>query len=1124
MKKIITALITIISIINTHSQSQDIAFPHVVPMSPNASELAKYADYPVSYYTGTPNINIPLYEIDLDGFKLPINLSYHASGIRTDQEATWVGLGWSLNVGSRISRSVNCVDDFLIYPDPNRISIGQGYYDAPEQSSIFQTYYDPPINNAWQAGSDYRLLYDTEPDLFYYNLPGINGKFIIDKSRGAVLFDKSHNLKIEVIKNNIIFQNSVTFKLTDSEGNQYFYNKWETGKNYNKNGILNKNIHQSNTIYDTTELSYVGWSRENGERLTSYENPAAIVTSWCVTKIITKNNREINFTYETETQNLPVYESCENYLRNHSSYLYYYKSKQVNEALRLKKIEGDFGRIEFSTSSRIDINGTSEKLDAVSVFNSTNTLIKCYKFDYSYFNNDYSVNPLYTHVFKRLKLNKLTEYTVTNPSLSGYNTAYYANIPLNSGYNFEYYQGDFPPKNTKNVDYWGFQNGKTYGENYYIGLKLNNVNYPGVRKDPNFEKTIIGTLKKITYPTGGTAEFKFEQNNIGTPYFETHTYEPLGSSNSIIKDLPVYNHYSSSQYDQYPSTDVHTFQIPSPTTLKITCSLENTTGLMDPVYDYNGTAVPLGRLKKISPSTSTLYSYGCPFVFDSGTQAQGSEITLNDKEFTLDAGTYEFTAYKPPRDVLAYWRLYYQQVFTPQPGVPTGPYKAGGIRISEIKDDAKIRRFTYPAGNMTVEPVLYHTLKRLGVPETIYIDGAYCTQVSESKTPLSSFSNGNFVGYDWVEEYIMDEEDDVSTIRYNFYNDNESDFFDDRFPDSPRYIQYRNGLTKSIEKFGTKMTGPRTLIEKQEFDYTSTYSNLIKAFKDKGNPDPGSAESMTFGRKILQYHYIVEWPLKTKLTNTLKTDDGKSMVSETNYSYNSKDLLQSTSYSNDNIQITEKIKYPFDFNDAISNAMVSKNMIGMPIETITIKNNIVTQAKKTEYFNNLNLGLYLPKTISNAEFNTPVSEGAYSPYYKPVLNFDSYTANGKLIETKYPDGPSIYYVWGYNEQYPIAKLENFTAADAANIQSIITTAINASNADNSTAAENALRTALTNLRNAAPNAMVTTYTYDPLIGVTSITDPKSYTMYYQYDKFSRLIQVVDATGWILSKNEYNYKQ
>ncbi|WP_428233170.1 hypothetical protein [Flavobacterium sp.] len=1123
MKKFVTGLIAIISIINTYSQNLDTAYPHIVPMTPEAAELAKYADSPVSYYSGTPSINVPLYEIDADGFKLPINLNYHASGIRADQEATWVGLGWSLDVGSRITRTVKSVDDFMLYGyDQSYKDCLNGYYDAPDIGSTLDNQYgqrmEPGVSCYYSGvmGDIVNYLkYDPEPDIFYYNIPNMSGKFILDKSRGAVLFDKSHNLKIEVVRS----PGSVTFKLTDKDGNQYWYNQWEITRNYSSIGWLNKNTEALNAVYDSEASSFIQWSPFRLECETYYErsaqNPYPMATSWCLSKIITNKGNEINFTYDTETQYLPTQESSENYNYNLQTALYYYKSKVVNNALRLKTISGDFGRVEFTSSERLDIKGDSEKLDAVCIYNSINTLIKCYKFDYGYFNNDYSGNPIYAHVFKRLKLNKLTEYRSENPSISGYNTAYYANIPLNSGYKFDYFEGSFPAKNSKNVDYWGFQNGKIYGENYYIGLKINNVNYTGVKKEGDFNKAIIGTLKKITYPTGGTSEYKYEPNLISAGYFQNNTYEvPPPFTNYFAADLPVYNYYSSNPYqDIYPPSRVYTFQITNPTTLTITGNLENSRGAIDPNYYYRDPNLnPLGRIRKISPTTNTLYTYDCPhlyeFVHGSAPFGQGSEASVPIKQYALDAGTYEFTAYTPPRDVLASWRLYYE---TTAPS-PTSNYTAAGIRISEIITDAKRRRFTYQTGMMLTQPVFYYLGRRAGIPNYI----ASCiVQVSESKAPLSTFNNGNIISYDWVEEYILDEEDDVATTRYNFHNNNESDRFDDNFPDSPVYINYTNGLLKSTEKFKTTGGGPKTLVEKEEYEYTSTYSNLIKAFRDRGQK--------RFDSDILEYYYKIERPLKTKLINTLKTDDEKSMVSETNYSYNSKDLLQSTSYSNDNIQITEKIKYPFDFNDAISNAMVSKNMIGMPIETIIIKNNIVTQAKKTEYFNNLNLGLYLPKTISNAEFNTPVSEGAYSPYYKPVLNFDSYTANGKLIETKYPDGPSIYYVWGYNEQYPIAKLENFTAADAANIQSIITTAINASNADNSTVAENALRTALTNLRNAAPNAMATTYTYDPLIGVTSITDPKGYTMYYQYDNFNRLKLVVDAAGSLVSKNEYNYK-
>ena len=55
------------------------------------------------------------------------------------------------------------------------------------------------------------------------------------------------------------------------------------------------------------------------------------------------------------------------------------------------------------------------------------------------------------------------------------------------------------------------------------------------------------------------------------------------------------------------------------------------------------------------------------------------------------------------------------------------------------------------------------------------------------------------------------------------------------------------------------------------------------------------------------------------------------------------------------------------------------------------------------------------------------------------------------------------------------------------------------------------------------NAQMSYYTYDPLIGVTSMTDPRGYTIYYEYDTFNRLKTVKDKQGNIISENEYNYK-
>lgn len=71
----------------------------------NSCALVQYADFPVSLYTGTPTIDIPIYTIDLGGYQLPVSLSYHASGTTKKLKASG-RLGWTLNTGGAIMRTV----------------------------------------------------------------------------------------------------------------------------------------------------------------------------------------------------------------------------------------------------------------------------------------------------------------------------------------------------------------------------------------------------------------------------------------------------------------------------------------------------------------------------------------------------------------------------------------------------------------------------------------------------------------------------------------------------------------------------------------------------------------------------------------------------------------------------------------------------------------------------------------------------------------------------------------------------------------------------------------------------------------------------------------------------------
>ena len=94
----------------TNSPNPQPVVPNIPP-SPEAMSFQIYGDHPVSHYTGLVNIDVPMSTIMVDEVQIPIKLSYHASGIKVNQTASNVGLGWSLIGTGVITRSVNGTPD-----------------------------------------------------------------------------------------------------------------------------------------------------------------------------------------------------------------------------------------------------------------------------------------------------------------------------------------------------------------------------------------------------------------------------------------------------------------------------------------------------------------------------------------------------------------------------------------------------------------------------------------------------------------------------------------------------------------------------------------------------------------------------------------------------------------------------------------------------------------------------------------------------------------------------------------------------------------------------------------------------------------------------------------------------
>src|ERR1700753_1773192 len=82
------------------------------------------ADIGLDRYTGTAQVSIPVCNLSAKASSIPISLNYlDGRGVRVQEYATQVGLGWQLNAGGSISRVVRGFPD----EEPNGyLGVGPG--------------------------------------------------------------------------------------------------------------------------------------------------------------------------------------------------------------------------------------------------------------------------------------------------------------------------------------------------------------------------------------------------------------------------------------------------------------------------------------------------------------------------------------------------------------------------------------------------------------------------------------------------------------------------------------------------------------------------------------------------------------------------------------------------------------------------------------------------------------------------------------------------------------------------------------------------------------------------------------------------------------------------------------
>lgn len=509
------ALIMLIGVSGVKAQDvpQNNYLNNYVQPSPNAGSLGKYVDYPVSYFTGVPEISIPIYDLKDGGINIPISLSYHASGIKVSELASWVGLGWTLNAGGMLMRTVRGA------PDEGSRLIGgddgpRGYYEDSGLSKLPLLPY-PEGNQLVSDPSQLTMqLYtipsvaegsvDGEPDLFFYNFNGHTGKFVFDENRTPRLLSDGDE-RISVNYSNAQFN---SWTITTPDGIKYFF-----GEN---------NIHEV-----TLPHSVLSGDDANSQA----------PSSWYLTKIVNPNTKDtVYFNYVADT--------CSYFDLGPESVLYNFVSQTKQDFItnlcdnstvkqniirttvdgwRLASIQSRNYTLQFiADTTRADLSSyTSQpkRLDSIKILSNNGQCLKQFALQYSYFQSSAATGFLNltdpsmyvgSSDTKRLKLLSVKE-------ISG------DGIISKPPYIFNY-QDTFalPRRISYDQDHWGYSN---YAAGNHNPFFMPAVSYEpacsyglGADRNPHWPQMEAATLLSMTSPLGVQTTFEYEPNSAANYY------------------------------------------------------------------------------------------------------------------------------------------------------------------------------------------------------------------------------------------------------------------------------------------------------------------------------------------------------------------------------------------------------------------------------------------------------------------------------------------------------------------------------------------------------------------------------------------------------------------------------
>ncbi len=1153
MKKYIYLLVLLVQIVFGQSPEIKTDLPTVVPPSPEAASLFKFNEMPVSLNTGMHNTSIPLVEINADGLSIPITISYHSRGVQVSEIASRVGTGWALNYGGMISRQIRDKADESTYgyfgtmgSGPNLNSTSDLYIGS-NASLNRENLFNPDV----AFGDTNPEFADAYPDKFMINTNFFSGEFYFDKNNTAIITQKFSDIKITPE----FSDGKITgFEVVDNLGNVYSF------------GGIQLSNSESTSEYEKTINSYT--FSQNGLQSSNGTNGELYNSSWFLRKIVTNKNETIDFIYDNEvtsfhrrngdsdTYSETVYDlghpegiQVTNPYACHFSYIYSYQ--KILKEIRFKR-----GKVKFvnSLDTRLDVNG-GHSLSKIEMYNIKGELVKNASLNYFY-----TTAPNTTEYNQNINPNSVLlndDFARKRMFLQSVSFTDSLNT-VEQKYEFEYDTQVLPSRHSNSIDFWGYYNGKNRGA--FINYDFTELGDGAV--DPS--KVEAGLLKKIIYPTGGFSEFEYEPNivlNRLPLYFynienETPITPPTGTPygleilnpNPIVNNPEMLSIFNQTEYNASTGRYERNFTVSnlSGNFAKSNITLSNSDDFTCKLInnDTNTTILLSVGVNTNVPIQNGSYT----LVVDPRDPSWNPSGDPNDPEFFINNN---FVA-----------SISYENSLNDYHNIIWGP----GNRIKKIShftSDASLeysKVYSYATENdNTPNGLLLSTSNYKVIKYLINNYKIYDNYTFNFSSVFNSFSSDN-LAYFAVNEYLYDKNNNVKdkiTYRYSVY----ADF--GGYYKFPRHLatdnQWLTGkeLLKIIYKKENGIFKKVQEIENNYLIYNSipmvnvlldNLDNFMPLGVEVEKPLSENFTSFPYTRSRTYFsypystgmnlnHYIPDSDVvlgyrtsfltggtvdlaSTKITEYFDANETVETTTTYDYDYNEHYNLAKTTTTNSLGETVEtKYYYPLDSEMSTKpfvDELKDKNMVSVPL-VVQSYNGAEKVSEVEAVYNNWNNNLLAPEIIKT-------SNGALALENRVRYNHIDDT-NGNPLEVQQEGGVLISYIWGYNGTLPVAKIENIGYNNIPT--NLITDIHNATitTPTNSGAPESVVLLKLEALRNdpALANALVTTYTYKPSVGVSTITDPKGNRITYFYDSFNRLDHVEDKDGNILSKNEYHYK-